>query len=55
MCIEVSTECGTDVSTVGCIAPATVYRSLIARNVNVTTASEYGRTTECGMYEESSV
>lgn len=52
--IESYTEYGTDRSTTGRMAPATVYRSLIACNLNVTTASENGETIECGDYEDPS-
>lgn len=53
ICIEYSTEKGTDKSTNGRIIPATVYCPLMACNVDVTTASEYGKTTECGSYDDS--
>lgn len=42
-------------SIAGCMSPATVYCSLIACDVDTTSATNGGDTAECGMYEESSV
>lgn len=46
MCIESVTGCVTDVSTYGCISPATVYCSLMTADVDSTPATDYGNTTE---------